>query len=618
MKKLLNVSWDIITFDVMNYRNLTTDEKNILKAQGNRAENWDNVHVSDTFDASTVYSTFFGGNVYLGALIEGSLHDGDLILPEGISNSCLRDCCIGNHCAIHNVKMLSGYSIGDNCLLFNIDEMTASIGPDAKYDWLEPMNENGGRRILPFAGMTIGDAYMWARFRGQKTMMERLESLTRKELATLKGGRAAVGECCVIKNTKRIHNVAVRSSAEDRSRIEECIMLGEGVVGFGCKLEYGIIAERFLLGEHVHLEYGLRLNDSVVGDNSTLARCEVGCSIIFPAHEQHHNNSFLIAALVMGQSNVAAGGTLGSNHNSRTADNEISAGRGFWPGLCVSVKHSSRFASYCLLAKADYPSELNITLPFALVNNNATKNRLEVMPAYWWMYNMYAMDRNSRKFASRDKRVYKAQHVEFDNLAPDIVEEIIIGRDLLHIWAEEANREGKTEIEAHGMEKGKRKTVILKAGEGYKAYRDMLVYYAMKTLVPECGDQLPDKKLGEGERVSRWVNIGGQLIAEEDMKQLIADIENGSLDSWQAIHERFDNLWEAYPAAKLRHAYQVLCHLSQKLSLDETEWAGYLADYQRIQQFVADQKVISRKKDDDNEFRSMTYWNDAEKHAVLD
>ena len=601
----------------MNYRNLNPEEIASLKAQGNRAEDWSTIFVTDTFDTTCFYGNFFGGKIYFGAVTDDTVKDGDLVLPEGVSASTLRNCCVGDHCAIHNVKMLSGYTIGSNGLLFNIDEMTAKKGDDADYAWIEPMNENGGRRILPFNGMTIGDAYMWARFRGQNKLMERLEKLTRKELQSQKGSYAYVGDNCVIKNTKLIHNVAVCSSSEDPSRIEECIALTDGVVGYGCKLEFGIIAQRFLLGEHVRLEYGLRLNDSVVGDNSTLARCEVGCSIIFPAHEQHHNNSFLIAALVMGQSNVAAGGTLGSNHNSRTADNEISAGRGFWPGLCVSLKHSSRFASYCLLAKADYPSELNITLPFALVNNNAAKNRLEVMPAYWWMYNMYAMDRNSRKFAARDKRKYKAQHVEFDNLAPDTAEEIIIGRDLLHIWAEEANREGRTDIEAHGMEKGKRKTVILKAGDGYKAYYDMLVYYAMKTLDPLFGDKLPDAALAEGERITRWVNIGGQLISENDMTALIADIENGTLDSWEAIHSRFDKLWEAYPAQKERHCYQVLCHLSQKRSLDAEEWNNYRAHYQRIQQYIADQKVISRKKDDSNEFRHATYWNDAEMNAVL-
>ncbi len=605
-----------------NYRLLTSDEVVALSALGNRAEDWSRIRVSDAFNTNALVRNTLMGDVFIGAIADATIADGTLTLPEGISNSMLCNCTIGDHCAIHNVHMLSGYTIGNGCILFNIDEMTA--GGD-KHPCIEPMNENGGRRIIPFNGMTIGDAYLWARFRGQGHLLERLEAMTRLQL-----NYGTVGDCCIIKNSKCLRNVAVRSSADDRSRIEECIMLSDGVVGYGCSLEYGIIAQRFLLGEHVHLEYGLRLNDSVVGDNSTLARCEVGCSIIFPAHEQHHNNSFLIASLVMGQSNVAAGGTLGSNHICRSAHGEICAGRGFWPGLCVSRNHSSRFASYCLLAKADYPAELNITLPFALVNNNVAKNQLEVMPAYWWLYNMYAMDRNSKKFAQRDKRVYKAQHIEFDNLAPDTAEEIIIGRDLLRIWTEVAYRNQggthtnmsavnpKLEILAHGMEKGKRKTVILKAGEGYKAYFDMLVYYAMKTLEPLYGDRLPESALGNGERITRWVNIGGQLIAENDMQQIISDIENGTLGNWDDIHSRFDALWEAYPAAKQRHAYQVLCYLVQKKSLDSTEWIRFRAEYGRICQYVVDQKALSRKKDDANEFRHMTYWNDAEMHAVLD
>ena len=358
----------------------------------------------------------------------------------------------------------------------------------------------------------------------------------------------------------------------------------------------------------MHLEFGLRLNDTVVGDNSTLARCEVGNSIIFPAHEQHHNNSFLIAGLIMGQSNIAAGGTIGSNHNSRTADNEIAAGRGFWPGLCCSFKHSSRFASYCLLAKADYPSELDITLPFALVNNNVAKDQLEVMPAYWWMYNMYAMDRNSKKFAKRDKRVVKAQHIEFDNLAPDTAEEILRGMALLRKWIA-ASKDGI--VLAEGMEKSKRPTVILKAREGLKAYEDMLVFYAMKNLeqvLPTAHYPLPIKD---------WVNIGGQLVAKADMEQLIADVENGTIDSWDALHARFDALWGDYPARRQAHAYGVLCELAGVEKLDDNLWQHYRQRYAAIQNYIEEQKVASRHKDDINPFRNMTYWDTAERDAVL-
>lgn len=63
------------------------------------------------------------------------------------------------------------------------------------------------------------------------------------------------------------------------------------------------------------------------------------------------------------------------------------------------MKHSSRFASFTLLAKGDFPAEMNVPLPFALVNNNVAADRLEIMPAYWWLYNMYALARNTQNTA---------------------------------------------------------------------------------------------------------------------------------------------------------------------------------------------------------------------------
>jgi len=597
--------------DNTTYRNLTPDEILQLERQGNYADDWSALRVTDPFCPDCIRNSTFLGAVSLGSIQQQRHTDGALALPEGIYGSTLANTTLGNHPAVHNVRMLSRYTIGNDVLLFNIDEMTAAPDDPA---WLEPMNENGGRRILPFAGMTIADAYLWARYRGHKALMEKLEQYTRTLLDSPEGHYGHLGDNCVVKNTKSLHNIIVRSSALDPSRIDSCIVLRDGVVGYGCTIEFGVIAARFLLGEHVHLEFGLRLNDTVVGDNSTLARCEVGNSIIFPAHEQHHNNSFLIAGLIMGQSNIAAGGTIGSNHNSRTADNELAAGRGFWPGLCCSFKHSSRFASYCLLAKADYPAELDITLPFALVNNNLAKDQLEVMPAYWWLYNMYAMDRNSKKFAKRDKRKLKAQHIEFDNLAPDTAEEILHGMELLRQWMA-ASTNGT--VYANGMEKSHRPTVILKAREGLQAYEDMLVFYAMKYLTATCGDALPSSSLGEGPRTTTWVNLGGQLVAENDMERLIADVENGTLDSWQAINLRLDTLWQAYPAQRDAHAYHVLCALLGADRLDNTLWQSLLQRYHDIQRYIDEQKLVSRHKDDVNPFRNMTYWDTDEAAAVL-
>ena len=608
-----------------NYRPLTVPEIDQLKAQGNYAQDWDSIFVQGPFCPAALRDNMFAGTIHIGSTAMDVVRDGDLSLPEGIYHSYLADSTVGSHCALHNVHSLCNYTIGDHCLLFNVDEMTATAGAgtDTDYPWLEPMNENGGRRILPFPGMTIGDAYLWAKYRDHGTMVKHLEAMTRRHLATPEGRYGQVGSHCVIKNTRTLHNVAIRSDAQTPTRIEECVALTDGVVGYGCHCEYGCIATRFLLGENVHLEFGARINDTVVGDNSTIARCEVGNNIIFPAHEQHHNNSFLIASVVMGQSNLAAGCTVGSNHNGRTADNEIVAGRGFWPGLCTSLKHSSSFASYCLLAKGTYPAELSITLPFALVNNNAAKDCLEVMPAYWWMYNMYALNRNITKFAKRDKRQKKAQHIVFTPFAPDTAEEMFNARMLIKYWTEQAyyassTGDTKVEVLAFGMEKGKRKVKVLKARQGYEAYEDMLVYYAMTELAgDDLNAPLPNAGLGDGEREREWANIGGQLVPQCCLDAMMHRIESGEVDSWEAIHRQFDQWWEEYPAICRRHAYHTLCDLCQCRQLDAQQWQHYLQRYATLRQFVADQVRITRAKDDANLFRQMTYRNDAEMKAVL-
>ena len=243
------------------------------------------------------------------------------------------------------------------------------------------------------------------------------------------------------------------------------------------------------------------------------------------------------------------------------------------------------------------------------MNNNTVKDQLEVMPAYWWMYNMYAMDRNSKKFAQRDKRKVKAQHIEFDNLAPDTAEEIFRGIMQLRAWL--AASTGST-VYAQGQEKSRRPTVVLKAEEGLKAYEDMLVFYAMKTLTLN-----PSVETRPAASHEKWLNIGGQLVAKPDMEQLIADVENGTLASWKDIHDRFDALWQAYPAQRAAHAYDVLCRLAGVDSLTDDHWQQYQKRYAEIQKFIEEQKVASRQKDEKNPFRNMTYWDDDERRAVL-
>ena len=117
--------------------------------------------------------------------------------------------------------------------------------------------------------------------------------------------------------------------------------------------------------------------------------------------------------------------------------------------------------------------------------------------------------------------------------------------------------------------------------------------------------------------LKEWVNIGGQLVPRADMERLIADVERGAIDGWEDLHKRMDSLWEAYSAQRMNHAYGVLCRLAGVELLDEDLWQQFRQRYERILLYVEEQKKASREKDNVNPFRRMTYWDDAEREAVI-
>lgn len=661
------------------WRHLNSFEIETLVKNDNTAMSWDNIMVTDEFDPMMVKNNKFYGFVRIGRVTDNGLQYHDLRLSCGITNSSIHSCDIGDDCAIHNVHYLSHYIIGDRCMLFNIQEMSctdhAKFGNGILKDgedenvrvWLELMNETGCRRVLPFDGMIAADAYMWAKFIDDRQLQDRLKSITQNTFDNRRGfygtigygtviknswilKDAKIGNCCYIKGASKLKNITINSSDKEPTQIGENVVLVNGIVGYGCRIFYSVIAVRFVLGSNSNLKYGARLMNSFMGDNSTISCCEVLNNLIFPAHEQHHNNSFLIASVVKGQSNMAAGATIGSNHNSRSNDNEIEAGRGFWPGLCSSVKHSCKFASFTMLAKAAYPAEMINPFPFALISNDEVHGELHVMPAFSWLYNMYAMARNNWKFTSRDSRVFKVQNIEFDAYAPDSMEEAIEARKLLDKFVAKASyrkqgmslegvsdetlieygrklmngspeKVAELEVFADNMEKSKRKVRILKPYEAYHAYGDMIIYYAVRNILAffEANEKETFQTLSaryDGERKRVWFNLGGQLMSMDDFNRLRSDIKDGTINTWKEVHHRYTEIWKRYPMDKLRHAYLSLKHVIGVDTFTDEDWMYVLNKGIEIQNYVFDQVYQTRKKDYENIFRRATFATEEEMLAA--
>lgn len=664
----------------IKYRKLTAYETEVLVKNDNTSDDWNKVLVSKAFNPNLVKDCKFFGLVRIGKL-EPLCHEfNNLKMPVGLYNSTIISCDLGDNVAINNVNYMSHYIVGSDVMLANVNELCTTdhskfgngIIKDGEDEsvriWMELCNENGGRSVMPFNGMQPGDAFLWSKYRSHDKLMHKFKEFTEKKFDQQRGYYGKIGDRTVIKNcgiikdvwigsdaylkgANKLKNLTINSSPEAKSQIGESCELVNGIIGFGCRIFYGVKAVRFILASNSQLKYGARLINSYLGDNSTISCCEVLNSLIFPAHEQHHNNSFLCAALVMGQSNMAAGATIGSNHNSRGADGELLAGRGFWPGLCVSLKHNSKFATFSLIAKGDYPAELNIPIPFSLINNDVSKDRLVVMPAYWFMYNMYALSRNSKKYASRDDRNDKAQELEYDFLAPDSVNEIFNSLQLIKKFTGKAYAKkikkaipetdwvrlgeelletkntivDKLEILAEGFEHSERKVQLVKTSQAYHIYKDLVVYYGISELINYI---LKNKvynwkelihKLQVNSKRETWVNIGSQLMTESSLNSLIKNIESGKLQSWDAIHTYYKKASKVYHDQKTEHAFASLKEILTISSRNFTKklFLQLLAKALITKEWMVKEIYESRSKDYFNEFRKMMYDNQKEMDQVV-
>jgi hypothetical protein len=675
------------------YRHLKLDEVEELKKNGNKSDDWSLVMVQGNFLPDLIHHCTFYGLVRIGIQEPFYLEFHNLRSPVGLYYSTIISCDIGNNVVINNVNYLSHYIIGNDVMLINVSEIAttdhAKFGngilkegePESIRIKLEVCNENGGRSIIPFDGMLPGDAWLFSRFRDDLDLQEKLCKFSEQESDSRRGYYGTIGDRTVIKNCKiikdvrigtdaylkganKLKNLTIHSTAKSKTQIGEGCELVNGIIGNGCRIFYGVKAVRFILASDSQLKYGARLINSYLGNNSTISCCEVLNSLIFPAHEQHHNNSFLCASLLMGQTNMAAGATIGSNHNSRGADGELVAGRGFWPGLCVSTKHNSRFASFIIMAKGDYPAELDIPLPFSLISNDASKNELIVMPAYWFLHNMFALARNAWKYSDRDKRLEKIQLLEFEYLAPDTITEIASGINQLQLivarsWINHQNQASKPkedqtlrnilsdetvlakkgkellqtndpvlhtiQFNAQGFENSSRMVRVIKILKAYTIYNELIVHHAIEQILIFLKSrslkslEAFQKMLPENKKPATWVNIGGQMIHLSSLENLISGIHTNKIKGWQDIHQFYLIEGANYSTDKLHHALDILC-LVQGISIKKikpVEFKELLIQSMNTADWITQGILSSRKKDYLNPFRKMVYENQAEMEQVV-
>jgi hypothetical protein len=267
---------------------------------------------------------------------------------------------------------------------------------------------------------------------------------------------------------------------------------------------------------------------------------------------------------------------------------------------------------------------------------------------------MYAIARNSWKYIDRDKRIDKTQLLEYDYLAPDTIGEMVNALPLLERYTGQAlvraegQRGGRMsdeelialgaallrdhpekadalEVLAEGWENSDRKVRLIKVAPAWALYREFIAYHAagqlLRLIREESVDSFEDllQLIPANPPLQHWVNAGGQLIRESQLKQLTEQIHSGKIRSWEQVHQFYLRQGEQYAHDKLVHALGALRSVTG-FSLRKSGRAGFR---QLLEQSVATKEKLtkeiyaSRAKDYTNPFRKMVYESPEEMNAVV-
>ena len=178
---------------------------------------------------------------------------------------------------------------------------------------------------------------------------------------------------------------------------------------------------------------------------------------------------------------------------------------------------------------------------------------------------------------------------------------------------------------ATGIENSSRKVVILKAREAYNTYIRVLRYYCLSELSDFClrngikNITALHKSIPDRNKIIDWLNIGGQLIPEMEVKKTLENITKGKINNWEGIHSWYKAEAENYPNKKATHAMAVLKILERKelSGISKEDWHLMHAEAVATRKWLSEGVYLSRKKDYTNPFRLMMYDSAEEMEKVL-
>ena len=264
-------------------RSLTPNEMLYLKAQGNRAEQWDDILVAPKFMPDFIENTTFIGPCVLGVMdgrpveIEKGIRH-----PSGIYRATLIRAEVGNHTLIHNAGQIADLVIRDHVIILNTGSITASAGnsfgngqtsmlhSDDHVSEIQMITDWPPSQ-LPEIAAAYADPNMKLLF--ESMVKEYIKACT-LSFGVINDGvdirnvpkvkDAFIGEGALIDGITLVENSTILSSEKKKTEISHGAFVRDSIVQTGCLVTTGAIVDRSMLPSSSTVEHHAVISNRVL------------------------------------------------------------------------------------------------------------------------------------------------------------------------------------------------------------------------------------------------------------------------------------------------------------------------------------------------------------------
>lgn len=551
----------------MEYRLLNEEEIVILENNGCTAEDWTAINVAEDFQPNYIKNTSFYGEVNLGVFEKNVEVSKGFVKHTGINHSTLRNVTVGDNCLIENVAgYINNYTIGDDCFISNVSIIETTEGATyGEGNLISVLNEAGDGNAILFGNLNSQFAAFMVKHFTDKNILAEIRRLINEDIERNMPERGIIGNNVKIIGTKEITNTVINDNCEinGASRISDCSILNgpsdSVYIGTGVICENSIICngssiinsvkmQDCFVGEACHIANGFTASQSVFFANSYMSNGEACAAFCGPFSASHHKSSLLIG----GQFSFynAGSNTNFSNHAYKMGPihyGTLERGTKTASGSYVLMPAKIGAFSVCMGKLMHHPDTRDVPFSYLISYNDD----MYLVPGR--NITTVGLYRDIKKWPKRDMRQQGCQKsiVNFDWLSPFTVGEILRGKKILeNLRAASGDLQSKYNYHDYVINASSLK-------KGIKYYDIALRLYmgaVLKRAKKHDYFRKPTTNIGKG----NWIDLSGLLLPESEEVRLIEDIKNGTLETIQAVIDRFEEINDHYREYQWTWTYDMI------------------------------------------------------------